>query len=131
MSLIAVHRFTVWDQTAGENVITPRFATLEAIRRVQGDFLPETNRVVDSSDLDGDGFFPKPNIWIVEILGAVFRQDGTTRVSVPLGEYTMCKCSTETYTFSDDLLPLSFELSLSEVTTFLQDKMRIIAGIWP
>jgi hypothetical protein len=52
----AVYRFVWWDQNAGENVVTPRFATLEAITRCDGEPIEDTRRLVDSDRLNGNGF---------------------------------------------------------------------------
>ena len=130
MALVSVYRFTWWDQTNGENVLTPRFATLEAIRRAQGSPLDKTVRVVDTADLDGNGHYPKADVWLVEIFDVVSRQDGNRRVSVPYGEYIMRKSSIESYWLSSDLLPAPFELTLTEVANYLQGKMKIVAGDW-
>jgi hypothetical protein len=132
----AVYRFEVWDQNIGDNVIAPRFATLETIGRVNGVPIVESMRTVDGGDLDGSGFYPKPGVWLVKIFDVVSRQDGTARRSVPLGEYTMREVSTDLYSLSGDLLPVSFELNLVEVATYLPGekrpgKMKIIAGTWP
>ena len=56
MSDVEVYYFTGWDQMQGDNLRSLRPATLEAIRVRGGTPLPETSRVVDSSELDGDGF---------------------------------------------------------------------------
>jgi hypothetical protein len=56
---IAVYRFAVWDHDRGENVIALRMATLAAITQAKG--LPDSGsmRLVDESELDGDGFYPR------------------------------------------------------------------------
>jgi hypothetical protein len=53
---VAVYRFVWWDQNAGENVATPRFATLEAIARCDGEPIEDTRRLVDRDQLNGSGF---------------------------------------------------------------------------
>lgn len=131
----SVYRFEIWDPDGGKNVVAPRFATLPAISRVGGVYLPDTQRIVDGANLDGNGFYPKPKVWLVEVFDLVSRTEGKTRVSVPLGEYTMREVSTGLYSLSGDLLPFPFELSLVEVATYLPGensprKMKIIAGIW-
>jgi hypothetical protein len=60
MSQVEVYYFTGWDQMEGDNLPSKRPATMEAIRVRGGTALPETRRVVDSSELDGDGFL-KPD----------------------------------------------------------------------
>jgi hypothetical protein len=40
----------------GDNLLSKRPATLEAIKARGGTHLPETRRIVDSSDLDESGF---------------------------------------------------------------------------
>jgi hypothetical protein len=124
-----VYRFTVWDQIIGDNVLAPRFATLQAIGRVRGGPLTETMRLVNDGDLDDDGFYPKAKTWLVEI---VLRQDGSTRRSVPLGEYTMHEDVTGQFALTAvNLLPMPFQLTLSEVEIYLQGRMKILAGKWP
>jgi hypothetical protein len=95
MPPVAVYRFEIWDHEVGDNATAPPFATLAAIGRVHGNPIFESMRAVDSGDLDGNGFFPKPGVWLVKIFDLVSRQDGTARRSVPLGEYTMREVSTE------------------------------------
>jgi hypothetical protein len=60
MAQVEIYLFTGWDQMAGDNLMSKRPATLEAIKARGGTHLPETRRVVDSSELDGDGFL-KPD----------------------------------------------------------------------
>jgi hypothetical protein len=130
MDKVSVYFFDGWDGPAGENKRSLRMATIEAIKS-RGTPILETQRTVNKSDLDG-GFFPKPGIWIVEIFDVVSRVEGRSRVSVPHGEYLMRERSTESYWLTNqDLLPVGFELTLTEVATYLQGKMRIIAGKWP
>jgi hypothetical protein len=52
----AVFRFTWPDDNTGENVVNPRFATLKAIKMCNGRSLEHTRRIVDSKEIDGDGF---------------------------------------------------------------------------
>jgi hypothetical protein len=56
MSQVEVYYFTGWDQMQGDNLISPQPATLEAIKARGGTHLPETMRIVDSSELDESGF---------------------------------------------------------------------------
>jgi hypothetical protein len=56
MSDVEVYYFTGWDQMQGDNVLSKRPATLEAIKARGGTHLPETMRIVDSSQLDENGF---------------------------------------------------------------------------
>jgi len=56
MSEVGVYYFMGWDQMQGDNLRSKRPATLEAIKLRGGTALPETMRVVDSSELDGNGF---------------------------------------------------------------------------
>ena len=60
MSAVEVYHFAGWDQMRGDNLLSRRPATLEAIRVRDGTPLPATMRIVDSSDLDDDGFL-KPD----------------------------------------------------------------------
>ena len=55
MSDVEVYYFTGWDQMQGDNLLSKRSAMLEAIKARGGTHLPETRRVVDSSELDGNG----------------------------------------------------------------------------
>ena len=56
MSEVEVYYFTGWDQMQGDNLLSKRPATLEAIKARGGTALPETMRIVNSSELDGNGF---------------------------------------------------------------------------
>jgi hypothetical protein len=60
MALIAVYRFTWWDQNTGKVSVSSRFATLKAIAKCDGRNLEETRRLVDSAELDADGFHHAP-----------------------------------------------------------------------
>ncbi len=62
MALIAVYRFTLWDQNTGKNTMCSRFATLKAIDRCDGRNIEESRRLVNSSELDADGFHQAPAI---------------------------------------------------------------------
>jgi hypothetical protein len=134
---VSVYRFNRRDMETAERVRAPRFATLEAIRRVQGEPILDSDRQVDRRDIDNDGLYPKRNVWLVDIFDVVSREDGDRRVSVPHGEYIMREVSAELYSLSGDKLLLPFVLSLTEVATYLPGegrpgKMKIIAGTsWP
>jgi hypothetical protein len=67
MNKVKVYRFQIWDQNMGENVWTPRSATLDAIKRVNGfaDFPSE--QTVDDAELDGNGFYPKRRQYKIEL----------------------------------------------------------------
>jgi hypothetical protein len=56
----AVYRFTWWDRHAGKEVDSPRFATLEAITRFKGTPIEDTRLVVNSRDVDRNGFYSIP-----------------------------------------------------------------------
>ena len=56
MAEISVYYFTGWDQMHGDNLRSERPATLDAIGVRGGTALPETERRVDTSQLDGNGF---------------------------------------------------------------------------
>jgi len=60
MSDVEVCYFIGWDQMQGDNLRSNRPATLEAIKVRGGTPLPETRRVVDTSELDDNGFL-KPD----------------------------------------------------------------------
>jgi len=59
MPQVEVYYFTGWDQMQGDNLRSKRPATLEAIKARGGTHLPETRRVVDSSELDDNGFLKR------------------------------------------------------------------------
>jgi len=56
MADVEVYYFTGWDHIAGENVRSKRPATEEIIQRLRGEPILETRQIVDSHDLDGNGF---------------------------------------------------------------------------
>ena len=53
---LAVYRFTASDDYTGESIVNPRFATLKAIKMCNGRSLEHTRRIVDSREIDGNGF---------------------------------------------------------------------------
>ena len=57
MSESAVYRFAWWDRREGKDVVSPRFATLNAIARCDGKVLEESRLVVDSREIDCNGFY--------------------------------------------------------------------------
>ena len=59
MPQVAVYRFSRSNDTTGEDGVSLQFATLKAIKMFNGRNLEETRRVVDSSELDCNGFYPK------------------------------------------------------------------------
>jgi hypothetical protein len=60
MSEVEIYYFAGWDQMQGDNLLSKRPATLEAIKVRDGTPLPQTRRVVDSGELDDNGFL-KPD----------------------------------------------------------------------
>jgi hypothetical protein len=56
--MAVVYNFEVWDHNMGENVVAPRKATMETIKRVKGVADPSTESLVEESALDGNGFYP-------------------------------------------------------------------------
>jgi hypothetical protein len=56
MADVEVYYFVAWDPDAGQNVRSKRPATLEAIKRRKGEPIQDTRSVVDSQQVDGNGF---------------------------------------------------------------------------
>jgi hypothetical protein len=56
MANVEIYYFKGWDQVAGEDLNSRRPGTPDAIRRVGGEMILETRRLVDSGDLDDNGF---------------------------------------------------------------------------
>jgi hypothetical protein len=56
-----VYRFTWWDQYVGKDVLSPRSATLEAITSCKGKPIEDTRQVVNSREVDCNGFYSIPN----------------------------------------------------------------------
>jgi hypothetical protein len=54
---VAVYRFTVWDHARGENVVSPRLATLNTIEELDGVPDKGSMQLVDETELDSDGFY--------------------------------------------------------------------------
>jgi hypothetical protein len=59
VSLVKVFKFEHVDEHNNATVRAPRMATLDAIDRVKGVAIQATMKMVDESDLDGNGFYPK------------------------------------------------------------------------
>ena len=60
MSDVEVYYFAGWDQMQGDNLLSRLPATPEAIKVRDGTLLPWTRKIVDSGELDGNGFL-KPD----------------------------------------------------------------------
>jgi hypothetical protein len=56
MPKIAVYQFSCPDKGTGENVKSPRFATLKAIKLRGGRNIEESRRIVDDIEIDDKGF---------------------------------------------------------------------------
>ena len=59
MSAVDVYAFVIWNREIGGNVRSARFATLEAIKRVEGVAIDGTGRSVDESELDRNHFYAR------------------------------------------------------------------------
>lgn len=59
MPKITVYYFTGYNITTDQIIRSKRMATLEAIKTFNGTPLMETAKEVDTSDLDGNGRYPK------------------------------------------------------------------------
>lgn len=55
-----VYRFTWWDNHARKEMVSPRFATLEAITRCKGKHIEDSRLVVDARAVDRNGFYSIP-----------------------------------------------------------------------
>jgi hypothetical protein len=60
MAETAVYQFTWWDRHAGKDIVSSRFATLDAITRCNGKAIEATRLVVDSRHVDRNGFYSVP-----------------------------------------------------------------------
>jgi hypothetical protein len=60
MAETAVYQFTWWDQHAGKEILSSRFATLEAITRCNGKAIEASRLVVNSRQVDRNGFYSIP-----------------------------------------------------------------------
>jgi hypothetical protein len=59
MNLVEVFKFEHVDEHNNAIVRAPRMATLDAIQRLKGVAIESTMKMVDKSELDGNGFYPK------------------------------------------------------------------------
>jgi hypothetical protein len=59
MDLVEVYKFEHVDKHNNTTVRAPRMATLDAIHRMKGVAIESTIEMVDRSELDGSGFYPK------------------------------------------------------------------------
>ena len=59
MNLVEVYKFEHVDEHNNATVRASRMATLDAIHRVKGVAIESTIKMVDISELDGNGFYPK------------------------------------------------------------------------
>ena len=59
MDLVEVYKFEHVDKHNNTTVRAPRMATLDAIQRLKGVAIESTMKMVDKSELDGNGFYPK------------------------------------------------------------------------
>jgi hypothetical protein len=57
MSESAVYQFAWWDRHDRREVISPRFATLNAIARCNGKVIEESRLVVSTREIDPNGFY--------------------------------------------------------------------------
>jgi hypothetical protein len=57
MSESAVYQFAWWDRHDRKEVISPRFATLNAIARCNGKVIEESRLVVSTREIDPNGFY--------------------------------------------------------------------------
>jgi hypothetical protein len=60
MAETAVYQFTWWDRHAGKEIVSSRFATLEAIDRCHGKPIDESRLLVMSRQVDRNGFYFVP-----------------------------------------------------------------------
>jgi hypothetical protein len=60
MSSIAVYQFASPDPDTGQVVVSSRFATLKAIKVCNGRSIEESRRLVDTRELDANGFYQAP-----------------------------------------------------------------------
>lgn len=59
--MVTVYSFIIWDhdESGGDNVQGPRMGTKEAITRIGGELQEGSAKVIDESELDPRGFYPK------------------------------------------------------------------------
>ncbi len=59
MAETAVYQFTWWNPRAGKEIVSSRYATLEAITRCNGKAIEASRLVVNSREVDRNGFHSK------------------------------------------------------------------------
>jgi hypothetical protein len=60
MAETAVYQFTWWNRHSGKEIVSSRFATLEAIARFNGKAIEASRLIVNSREVDRNGFHSKP-----------------------------------------------------------------------
>lgn len=60
MAETAVYQFTWWNGHSGKEIVSSRFATLEAITRFNGKAIEASRLIVNSREVDRNGFHSKP-----------------------------------------------------------------------
>jgi hypothetical protein len=60
MAKTAVYQFTWWDRRVSKEIVSSRFATLEAVIRCNGKPIETSRQVVDSRHVDRNGFYFRP-----------------------------------------------------------------------
>jgi len=123
---------TVYQYRDAENVPAPLMGTWQAIERVAGK-IEGINRQVAESDLK-DGFYPKPGVWRVRVLGHIYASHGEGPAkTVPRDiDYEMHEASEGLYSLSAlEKVLFTFQLSRQDVDLHLLGKMERIAGVWP
>jgi hypothetical protein len=60
MAETAVYQFTWWDPRVSKEIVSARFATLEAITRCNGTPIEASRLVVNSRHVDRNGFYFMP-----------------------------------------------------------------------
>jgi hypothetical protein len=56
----AIYQFTWWDRRVSKEIVSSRFATLEAITRCNGKAIEASRLLVDSRHVDRNGFYFMP-----------------------------------------------------------------------
>ena len=60
MDETAIYQFTWWDRRVSKEIVSSRFATLEAITRFNGKAIEASRLVVNSRHVDRNGFYYMP-----------------------------------------------------------------------
>jgi hypothetical protein len=60
MAETAIYQFTWWDRRVSKEIVSSRFATLEAITRCNGKAIEASRLLVDSRHVDRNGFYFMP-----------------------------------------------------------------------